>query len=353
MKKLCFALFLMYTVSFCCASYAASADFPQISPWAENDYAYAINVGLVPEGFGAGHKDPMTRAEFVILALSFLDLQYNLDLNGVLREYEDFRNNNAASPPEASRISADIEDGFVKWAHKMDVIFGGEGGIFGPEGLINRQEAARILSDVYAVIADGDDGSSRGNALFFEDAEQISGYARDAVAQMREYDVMRGTGENRFSPLEPITGEQGVVAFLRLYLNAPVSRVKANVTPFRTFEDTRAKLLTSPPLSTHIINEWNCPQYDVIFAEVTGAPHGAYSHLWIIYRSGGWREMLQFLPQNEYSPGRNDFSIREMTIDDTMTHIYFVRDFKESVTQYSVDLENARLSAVGINTGVA
>lgn len=145
---------------------------------------------------------------------------------------------------------------------------------------------------------------------------------------------MEGDEKGNFNPKDQCTYEQAIAMFLRLYENAPVSRVKGNVKPIFTYEQCMEWL-----------NNWQSAVYRVTAkVEGTGATFvrwdlGGVMHpastLNLVFRDGGIRMITHIdygasIENAQFSQDGKTFSCtiiesdspaRQLTVDvDTMTY---------------------------------
>lgn len=180
------------------------ADFTA-SSWAQSELAEADKLGLIPDSLkGADLTKPITRAEFAAVSV---------------KVYEALTGTKAQ--PIAQNPFKDTSDVEVLKAFNVGVTNGtGDGTMFQPNALLNREQAATMLTRVYKKTAmDGwtleTDGSF--NAQFkamytagapFADDASISDWAKDSVYFMNAKGVINGVGDNKFAPKATTTAEQ-------------------------------------------------------------------------------------------------------------------------------------------------
>ena len=95
----------------------------------------------------------------------------------------------------------------------LGIVSGVGNGRFLPDAELNREQAAKLLSSLAGVLGDE---LPRTEAAF-EDLEEISDWAREAVEQVRAAGIMGGVGEGRFAPQLKYTREQSIATIMRLY----------------------------------------------------------------------------------------------------------------------------------------
>lgn len=174
------------------------------SSWSREPINGAIEEGLVDENdvaenlsTSAALSSPITRQEFCHLAC---------------RAYEKLRGEVA----EELYADLDFSDCHLEEVRKMaamDVVRGVGGGLFEPDGLLTREQAATMLSRLALALGKPLDKSQP----TFSDNDAISSWATAAVGEMQLSGVMNGTGNNNFSPQGTYSWEQSVVTIYRLY----------------------------------------------------------------------------------------------------------------------------------------
>ncbi len=92
------------------------------------------------------------------------------------------------------------------WAAEKELV--DDGDRFGPDDILSREQLALLLWR--------DAGSPAADAARYEDAAEISPEAADAVRWARSAGVMKGMGENRFSPRTPLTRAQLAMVLMTL-----------------------------------------------------------------------------------------------------------------------------------------
>ncbi|MDR2421462.1 MAG: S-layer homology domain-containing protein [Oscillospiraceae bacterium] len=156
--------------------------------WAYDYIRYAVERGLFA-GVSETEFAPdgtMTRAMFVTV----LGRIAGVDI-------EAYKGTAFDDVPEGEWHSA-----YVKWASEKEIVSGTGEGKFEPDASVTREQMAAILHR-YAKFA--------GTALKtddvspFEDAGEISAYAKDAVDAMARAGIINGVGDGRFAPEDTAT----------------------------------------------------------------------------------------------------------------------------------------------------
>jgi hypothetical protein len=195
------------------------------SGWATAELQEAVDNGLYPDILkGADLTKPITRAEFAAVGILLYEA-----LSGT-----------KASPAPASTFT-DTSGTEVLKAYALNIVDGIGGGKFAPNELLNREQAATILTRVYKKLnwegwtLAGDASytahslDNKGVPLFADDA-QISGYAKASVYFMVKYEIIKGLGNNKFGPKNTTSAETAAG-----YANA--TREQALLISNRTFEN--------------------------------------------------------------------------------------------------------------------
>jgi hypothetical protein len=152
--------------------------------WFFGDVTFAYWHGMV-SGTGANRYSPGDTTTRAMLVTMLCNLTGKPSAEG------------AASP------FADVTEGAwyesaVRWAAAAGVVSGYEGGNFGPDDAITREQAAAILARFMRYL--GADIEPRGAAAAFTDADEISDYAKDAVERMNRYGILNGTDKGALAP---------------------------------------------------------------------------------------------------------------------------------------------------------
>ena len=166
------------------------------SQWALAELAEADKLGLIPDSLrDADLTRPITRAEFAAVSV---------------RAYEALSGEKAS--PVAVNPFTDTNDVEVLKAYQVGITTGTSASTFHPDTLLNREQAATMLTRVYKKIAiDGWEMSKDGefadtfNAMFtmpspFADDAKISDWAKPSVYFMAANGIINGVGNNTFAP---------------------------------------------------------------------------------------------------------------------------------------------------------
>jgi len=244
---------------------------------------------MVPERLQSDWQQDLTRGEFAQLLVQFLAAQYGygnkpgsgLSLEDFLEDYPSLRPAPDGTPFSKADYLTEEEnspDSFYSWqgilsdrvnvfedvepggpaadinlAYLLGVVKGRDATHYGPDGTITRQEAAALLGRTYGVY--GTLEPKAGASKPFSDAAAIAPWAAADVAAMASWDILHGDENRAFSPLAHYTREQGVLAFLRLYKNMPVSRYNGTLAPLLSREDVVNRCLSGGPGATVLFRD--------------------------------------------------------------------------------------------------
>ena len=172
--------------------------------WAQSELAEAAALGLIPDSLkGADLTKPITRAEFAAVSV---------------KVYEALTGTKAQ--PAGTNPFTDTKDAEVLKALQVGVTNGISATTFEPNTLLNREQAATMLTRVYKKTAiDGWtlETDSSFNEQFktmftapapFADDAKISDWAKDSVYFMNANGIINGVGNNNFAPKATTPAEQ-------------------------------------------------------------------------------------------------------------------------------------------------
>lgn len=197
-----------------------------VSAWATDNLAKAGQYDLIPPVLqGADLTKPITRAEFAAVALKLYE-----KLSG------------KTSTPAPANTFTDTKDTDILKAYALNVVSGMGNGTFEPNTLLNREQAAVMLTNVYkavywenwnrdtAAIYTTHSLDTAGAQKFSDDAK-ISDWAKESVYFMVKNGIISGMGNNTFAPKNTTdaetaagyanaTREQSLVISVKTYENA-------------------------------------------------------------------------------------------------------------------------------------
>lgn len=172
----------------------------EASPWAQEELQQADELGLIPEVLqGADLTKPITRAEFAAVAVKAYEA-----LSGT------------AAIPIVNNPFTDCNDVEVLKAYNIGAVNGTSTTTFDPDELLNREQAATMLTRVFKRITlagwtlatDGQFSLTYTKPAAFADDADISAWAKDSVYFMAANGIINGVGNNKFAPKNVTTEEQ-------------------------------------------------------------------------------------------------------------------------------------------------
>lgn len=159
------------------------------APWAEEAINSLVEKGVL-SGRGDGKfypNDTVTREEFVKIIVEAFEI--SKDHDGA--EFSDVDND---------RWSYE----YIAAALKAGIVSGDSESTFNPTGRMSRQDMAVIIYRTAKAL--GFELPEEGAA--FDDHDNVSDYAKDAVSVLAAAGIVNGTGENKFSPKDIVTRAQ-------------------------------------------------------------------------------------------------------------------------------------------------
>ncbi len=176
----------------------------EISEWASDEIEEAYNNNLIPDSLlGKDLKQSITRAEFAAVSVKAYELM--ADTTAVAAENNPFTDTN------------DIE---VLKAYHTGITTGISATEFSPETLLNREQAATMLTRVFkkvtmqnwSIANDAQFTLSYQKPAAFDDDSEISGWAKDSVYFMVANQIINGVGNNKFAP-QNTTSEEAAIGY--------------------------------------------------------------------------------------------------------------------------------------------
>ncbi|MCL2753976.1 MAG: S-layer homology domain-containing protein [Defluviitaleaceae bacterium] len=163
--------------------------------WAHADIAYAFNLGLIPQQLQNNYNQNATRADFAAFAVALYETVTGREIIGRM-EFNDTNDVN------------------VQMMGYLGVVTGVGEGNFAPDNGLTREQAAVMISRLANAIGRPLESSPP----MFNDNEQISDWAVDAVGQVQAIGIMGGVGHNQFDPAGSFTREQSIITMVRLFV---------------------------------------------------------------------------------------------------------------------------------------
>lgn len=175
----------------------------QVSSWAQKGYEEALEAGLI-------YGNPPTQMNTAIKRIAFV--QYAVQMIAVLqgKTLDDLKPKHAS--PFTDVPSSETS---VLWAYENQLIDGTGKGKFSPNDTITREQAAKLLLNVYQYLGGDMKGSSA--PASFKDGDRIANWAKPFVDQSVAIALMSGVSADRFDPKGNYTYEQTVITLLRVF----------------------------------------------------------------------------------------------------------------------------------------
>ena len=170
------------------------------SDWAQGELARAEELGLIPDCLeGADLTADITRAEFAAVTVKAYEA-----LSGT------------AAIPAVTNPFTDTSDLEVLKAYNVGITNGTSATEFSPNALLNREQAATMLTRVFKRVTmpgwtlstDGQFALTYTKPAAFADDKDISDWAKDSVYFMAANGIINGVGNNKFAPKNVTTEEQ-------------------------------------------------------------------------------------------------------------------------------------------------
>lgn len=323
------------------------------SPWAKESVDRAKDKLLVDGETGYNLTEDATRWDVLVLSMQYLQASYQQEYLGQLvkqfQAEKDEQGNMKLlfqdKPEEEDRET----DKASTIAYYLGIAQGRSPGHFEPDASVTREEAAVMLLRAYRSL--DPDLPEAPESLPFQDAGEISDWARDSVATLNAWGILQGKGNGEFDPKGPFTKEQCVLTFLRLYENAPVRRDQGNVTSPFTYQQVMEVLETQiyDESFRNTLERWEGPKATMLYE---GTSYGVSSpkYTGFVYQDGrcryfdtglctnaGMLTSNATLTDGRFSPDGSQFSCTVTLSTPTMINNALVH--QAGVYQITVDVE--------------
>ena len=178
------------------------------SDWAKEELKKAEEMNLIPETLLSEDltKD-ITRQEFAAVSVKL---------------YEKLSGEKAEEVKE--NPFTDTSDSYVLKAYNLGVTTGTSETAFSPENLLNREQAASMLTRVYKKVALKDWSIAKDSEFKLEyeqpekfaDDNMISDWAKESVYFMASKEIIKGVSETEFAPKNNASREQAIIMASRM-----------------------------------------------------------------------------------------------------------------------------------------
>ncbi|GKX29396.1 hypothetical protein SH1V18_18760 [Vallitalea longa] len=167
------------------------------SEWAKETIKEAYEKGLLFDNVTKEYKDSITRKDFCNLMVKLFE-----------------KKNMEIVEPAPMDTFIDTQDKGILQAYQLNIINGIGEKIFDPMGTLTREQMA-VIADKFLCISY--DKYDHKNIVFFNDEQNISTWAIEAVNRLTGNNVLNGVGNNMFAPKKEVTKEQAIAMIYKLY----------------------------------------------------------------------------------------------------------------------------------------
>ncbi len=196
------------------AFFSSASAYAHISNWAAADFNAANSNGLLSYSVVSRNlQGNITRGEFCELAVNLY--------SGITQK--------SPETPEKNPFP-DTQNSAAAKAYVLGIVSGDEHGNFNPDLEVTRQEMAKMLYNTL-IIAGAQlplNSSDRKYIKKFDDMDEISSWAVDAMSAMQKYELMNGVSASLLAPAESATREQAIILCERCYSRFSGRRVISN-----------------------------------------------------------------------------------------------------------------------------
>ena len=204
-RNLCFILSVIIIVSSLVLAFGASASSAKTVPsdWAKEDVDKALEIGILDESKIYYYGSFITREEFCEIIEAALYANAKSDIH-------------RKADKNADNPFVDTDNKAVILLNSLGVIKGKSANTFSPDDLLTREEAAVIFSRILSLYP-----NVSYTEMYFEydDENDISDWAKNAVQIMSNTAIMKGYGGGVFYPKSSLSTEEAVAMVMRLYDN--------------------------------------------------------------------------------------------------------------------------------------
>lgn len=172
--------------------------------WAQTTIVDAAAHCLVPYEFVNKYKNNITREEFCEL------LANAIKVAGNYASLEDYMKANGNA--YLTNYFSDCKNASVNMLHALDIVSGKDEGLFDPNGILTREEAAALVCRTAALFQ----YIETDETLIYDDKYDISPWARYFVAWVTNNFIMNGT-DGSFLPKQTYTVQEAITTVNRMY----------------------------------------------------------------------------------------------------------------------------------------
>ncbi len=177
---------------------AMPVDTSKSSSWADDELGYGTSYDILPAFLGTiDITQPATRAQMAEQSVTLYE-----GISGA-----------AEAAPESNPFT-DTDNEYAIKGEALGLINGVGNGLFVPDTMVTRETAATIMARIYEKLSGKT--AEAGSVQLFADDSQISDWAKGAVYQMAALDIIKGVGDNQFSPKSNVSVEQFEAMCIRI-----------------------------------------------------------------------------------------------------------------------------------------
>ncbi len=306
------------------------AEYTKVSDWAKPEVDEAVNIQFIKPYIEIDDlTQNVTRNQFAEMLVSFIEFQAEYSLSDMIAMRFQTAESQTSPFYDAPRYNSPIVQACT--AKVMDMKFDyTQNGLYKPDDYITRKDAVKALYKAYLLyskdyetkvkyaqlVTETDNESYKSPYSDWKDLEYdfYYGETQEAAAALTDWKVIQGNANGELRPNENITFEQVYIMLLRLYKNAPQSRLHKNVTGIITFEERVLEVLNSIYWRTVYMQETkDCM---IIYGYQAGTPHGNMYRFKILYKNGGTK-LLNEQFKYDYS------SFKDFELDNEEKYLYF------------------------------
>ena len=172
------------------------------SNWAKQEVYAATEQGLVPSNLQQDYTKTISRNDVLQMVVTLLEQSSGKTIDEIMAE--------KGVSPDPSAFT-DTTDPTVLAVNALDIIRGVGDNKFSPEGTLTRAQIAAIINRVANVL-------NVNTADYTHEFTDVSGHWVDSeLGWPSSTGIIKGTGDNKFSPNKQLTTEQAIVAIYRTF----------------------------------------------------------------------------------------------------------------------------------------
>jgi len=179
--------------------------------WAVAEVREAEGIALIPMILQDDYAKTINRSEFCTLAVASIEVTMGMTIEAYLDSMDLEMPSTSPFVDVLTLTESSRRD--ILAAYALGIVEGTSETTFNPMNSITREQAAKMLTATAAAL----DRETEATLPVFEDASQISEWAKPYIGYMFDSKVMGGVGENRFDPKGGFQRQQAFMTVLRLH----------------------------------------------------------------------------------------------------------------------------------------